>query len=982
MLSALCVSLALTAGQGAAAVDEIQWDRDVRPILSRSCFACHGFDGEARKAKLRLDVDSVREDERGIIVPGDPAASLLLKKVRSSDPQERMPPPEEGDALSREEIAILERWIAEGAVYRGHWSFEPVADPIPPQLPERFGEVKPIDAFVIARLLDAGLEPSPEADRRTLIRRVTFDLTGEPPTPEEIDAYLADTVPGAYERVVDRLLESPAYAERMTLAWMDAARYGDTSVYHADGPRTMWPWRDWVLSAYDRNMPFDRFTLLQLAGDLVPGAGLEGEIASGFHRNNGTSDEGGAIDEELRVSYMVDRVKTTGNVWLGLSIECGQCHDHKYDPIPQEDYYRFFAYFNQADEKGFQTRTGNAPPLVRVPDGDEKRELARLGAERERLMGEYEAEDPPLEAFAAWHLSQRLEILGADSPRLGPWSSLGPLSADNSREAFERDFGPETLVRPLEYGGGGEALAWKPRPQWRDGQVQSLGSASNSAFYLARTLEVEKKRRLVISLGSDDTLSVWLNGKRLHHQEVYRGAGPDQQRLTLELEPGESQLLIKIVNGGGPSAFYFKALESDLSEDVLAALRKPPAQRDPEQRRILWEHYKGQVWAPGRELRERLRAVEEEKVALEARIPTTMVLRDLPGGRQTYVLARGRYDAPIKERPVEPGVLEFLLPLPKDAPPNRLGLARWLVDPAHPLTPRVAVNRYWAMLFGRGLVPTVMDFGSQGEYPSHPLLLDWLARDFVAGGWNVKRTLREIVTSRTYRQASRRRSEPERRDPDNRLLWRGPRFRLQGEFIRDQALAVAGLLVRKVGGPGVKPYQPAGLWNEVSLDRGLRFQQDTGEKLYRKSMYIYWKRSAPMPAMTIFDAPTREKCIVSRQRTNTPLQSLVAMNDVQLIEAARHLAEAMMAAGKDFGTRLDEGFVRCTAHPADEARRQAMQILYERVLESFQGAPERAEALLAVGESPRDEQLDPIEHATWTVLASTLLNLDETLTRD
>jgi len=963
-----------------APLQDLQWDRDVRPILSQHCFACHGFDAAAREADLRLDVPSVHDDERKVVVAGDPDASLLVRRILSADPGEVMPPPEFKDELTEAEKDVLRRWVEQGAVYQEHWAFRPVGDPTPPTVAERHGEPHPIDAFVIARLADAGLEPAPEADDRTLIRRVTLDLTGEPPSPEEVAAYLADVHPDKYARLVDRLLASPAYAERMTLAWMDAARFGDTSVYHADGPRDMWPWRDWVIRAYEENLPFDEFTRWQLAGDLLPDATQDQRVASGFHRNNGTSDEGGAIDEELRVSYMVDRVKTTGNVWLGLSIECSQCHGHKYDPIEQEDYYRFYAYFNQANEKGFQTRGGNAPPLMRVPTLEQTAEFADLEVRVAAAERAFTAAAPTVEALAAWTLTERTELLGLALPALGEWSSLGPFKAGSSKEAFNTSYGPEEQANPLQF--TTTELTWTRRPGWPEGAVQTIGSTANAATYLHRTLTTARATRQVISLGSDDTLSVWLNGERLHHQEVYRGAKADQARIELDLVEGENHLLLKIVNGGGPSGFYFKQHGTALPEPVAAALRAAEPQRDAAQRDVLAAHFKRNVWADGRALGDELDAARQARTGLDGLVKTSMILGDVPGGRQTYVLSRGMYDAPLKDRPIEPGVLEFLLPAADEAPANRLGLAQWMTDPRHPLTPRVAVNRYWSMLFGRGLVTTVMDFGSQGDYPSHPLLLDWLARDFVEHGWDVKRTLRQLVTSRTYRQSSHRRSEQDAFDPENALLGRAARFRLQGEFIRDQALAVSGLLVDQVGGPSVKPYQPAGLWNEVALSNGLRFQRDSGEKLYRKSMYIYWKRSAPMPAMTIFDAPTREKCVVQRQRTNTPLQALVVMNDVQFIEAARHLAAAMMGAGEDFAARVDAGLLRCTSRPADETRLEVLRRVHDETLAEFQAAPDRALALLDVGESPRDEALDPAEHATWTVLASLLLNLDETLTRD
>ena len=962
----------------------LDFSRDVRPILSRNCFPCHGPDSAARQADLRLDRREVLDDPRGIVVPGELEASALVARLRSTDPDFVMPPPDARNRPGADEVEALLRWVREGAPYEDHWSFLPLATASPSGTT---GWARnEVDRFVEEALRERGLTPSPEADRRTLIRRVTLDLTGMPATPGEVASFLADASGDAYERVVDRLLASKAYAERMTLAWMDAARYGDTSVFHADGPRDMWPWRDWVIDAYDRNMPFDRFTLEQLAGDLLPDATREQRIATGFLRNNGTSDEGGAIDEELRVGYMVDRVKTTGNVFLGLSMECAQCHEHKYDPISQEDYYRFYAYFNQSVEPGFQTREGNQAPVVAVPRPEQLAEEARLTAELADLERELDAEAAVARSsaeFASWTRAQRGELLALEDPTLGKWSSIGPFRATSSKLAYDTRWGPEEVARgAIDTSAAVGELSWTARPEWVDGRVHAFPPADNAATYLFRTLEVRDAARRVVSLGSDDTLRVWLNGDEVLAAEVYRGAAPDQDLLALDLAPGVNHLLLQVVNGGGPSGFYFRLLGLALPDEVLGALAVEADARSEEQTGALAAHYARAIAPAGTEKLARVQALQTALDELDAAIPTVMGMEDRPEGRPTYVLRRGQYDAPDETRPVQPGVLEFLLPPRAEAPANRLGLAEWLVDPDHPLTSRVAVNRTWAMLFGTGLVETVMDFGSQGSWPSHPELLDWLARDFVASGWDVKRLLRQVVTSATYRQSSRSRADVAAVDPANRLLARAPRFRLQGEFLRDQALSVAGLLVDRAGGPGVRPYQPAGLWNEVSLDKNVRFTQGTGEELYRKSMYIYWKRSAPMPAMTTLDAPSRETCVVQRQRTNTPLQALVTLNDVQFVEASRHLAQRMLAAGDDFETRLDRGFELCTARPADALRREVCEEVLARELERFRSDPARASELLAVGDSPTAGEHDPAEHAAWTVLASMLLNLDETLNRD
>jgi len=954
----------------------IEFGRAVQPILSKHCYVCHGPDQGTRKAKLRLDLPGIVGEQLGIVVPGLPGDSEFIRRITHESADDRMPPVEESE-LTAEEIQILTRWVEEGAQYQRHWSFESIASPA---LPASADWVRnEIDAFVHHRLIENGLRPSPEADRATLIRRLSLDLCGMPPTPEAVLAFAENDGPKAYEELVDRLLASDAYAERMTLAWLDAARYGDTSVHHADGPRDMWVWRDWVIDAYASNMPFDQFTVEQLAGDLLPSPTRSQRIASGFHRNSPTSDEGGAIDEELRVKYMVDRVKTTSNVWLGLSMECGQCHDHKYDPITKRDYYRFFAFFNQSVEKGFQTRSGNAVPLISVPTGEQERDLAAITASIEAVDAFLQSADPPVSEFESWHAEKRKALLASESPVLAGWHSLGPFQKPSKAAAYNTDHGPEAVDIDIAAEIGGQG--WKPRED-KDGEVHNLGSLGNSAIYLTRTIHCEKAQAATLSLGSDDSIRVWLNGEKVFENDTGRAAAADQDQATIQLPAGESRLLLKIVNGGGPTGYYFKMGGESLPDAVLAAIKEAPGTLDDEAHQVLHSHFVRSGWPAGIEQVALKEAALAKKAELEKAIGTVMVMQDVAETRMTYVLDRGQYDAPRLDESVQPGVLEALLPLPEGAPQNRLGLAQWLVDPDHPLTARVAVNRYWAMIFGRGIVSTVMDFGSQGGRPSHPALLDWLANDFIESGWNVKHMLKQIVMSATYRQESRVNEGTLGLDPENVLLSRAPRFRLQGEFLRDQALAVSRTLVDQVGGPGVKVYQPEGLWNEVALDRNLRFTQDHGEDLYRKSMYIYWKRSAPQPAMATFDTPIRDTCVVQRQVTNTPMQALVTLNDVQFVEAARHLAERLILTETDFNGRLDLAFLLCTAHPATPIARRVLQEVYAEQLDVFRADPEAALALLAMGESGRDETLDPAEHATWTVLASMILNLDETLTRE
>lgn len=963
----------------ANADDVVQFNRDIRPLLSSKCYHCHGPDEGDREADLRLD--KVEEDlaERGVIVPGKPDESELIRRIVSDDADEVMPPPDAKMELTEEEISLLQRWVKQGGEFEGHWAF---ITPRDIQVPIMDGRESPrrneIDHFVQKQLKERGLTPSPEADRRTLIRRATFDLWGLPPTPEAIQEFLNDDRPDAYEHLIDRLLDSPRYGERMTLAWMDAARYGDTSVFHADGPRDMWPWRDWVLRAYNTNMPFDQFTLEQLAGDLLEQPTTDQMVATGFNRNHGTTDEGGAIDEEYRVEYIVDRVKTTSMVWLGLTMECAQCHDHKYDPISQEDYYRFFAFFNQTPEKGMQTRNGNAEPRVLVPTDVQQTKLSDLDRNVAREEDAFVGLTPDKAAVTEWiekHLQKQAE------PVYGTWHQIGPFKAKSRDEAFGKKFGPEKkLDLDKEYG----ELAWAERADWKDGNVYQFEySAEGDTTYLYRTIEAVEPTQLDLSLGSDDTITVWVNSKRVHNNKTNRGAAPDQDKITISLKPGKNDLLMKVCNGTGETGFYFKAGSATLPNDIQEAIELAEEKRSDEQRKKVEEHFKAKVWHEGVEQQQRVADAKKARDDFKKSIPTVMVMKDMSKPRMTYILDRGDYASPKKDQAVRAKPPSFLPQFPEADMESRLGLAKWLTSDDHPLTARVAINRYWTQLFGRGIVSTVADFGSQGAWPSHPELLDYLARDFVASGWDVKRMIRKIVTSHAYRQSSAVTPDHLQKDPLNTLLARSPRLRLPAEFIRDNALSVAGLLVERVGGPGVKPYQPPGLWNEVSLDGNVRFVQDHGDKLYRRTMYTYWKRSSPQPAMMTFDVPTREKCVIQRQRTNTPLQALVTLNDDQFVEAARCFAERLLESDCDCAeTRLDMAFELATGRPADAVRRDLLLELLQTEKNNYEKDAEAATSLLTIGEADRNESLNSAEHAAWTIVASAILNLDETLNKE
>ena len=959
--------------------DLVSFGVDVRPLLSHYCVQCHGPDEEHRKADLQLHTqEGLFSGDMGsrIVVPGKPEDSLLFQRITTHDKDELMPPTDSKKEMAQEEIELIKQWILEGAKWEDHWAFVTPKTPRLPKVQQSDWPKNSIDFFTLSKMEEQGLEPSREADRRTLIRRVCFDLTGLPPSPEDVERFVTDSDPNAYEKLIDSLLASERYGERMTLAWMDAARYGDSSVFHDDGVRFMWPWRDWTIKAYNDNKRFDQFTIEQLAGDQIENANTEQKVASGFNRNHGTTDEGGAIDEEYRVEYNVDRVKTTSNVWLGLTMECAQCHDHKYDPISQKEYYQFYAYFNINSDKGMQTRNGNSAPMIKVPSMMQSEELRNLRNTVKSLKSEKSNREPSLQEMDEWISDNRASEL-PEPPKLGDWYFLGSFEAKDANEAFNKDYGPEKVVDLKKKHTGKE---WEKR-KYDDGKVHTIGLPEKSASYFYRVLKSPSNQKVNASFGSDDAIKVFLNNKQSLANNVNRSPAADQEKSVLNLVKGDNHLLIKIVNNGGQGGFYFKLGGSSLPEAVIANLRQDIL--NAENITKLQEYYKKSVWPLGKEFDAKIKAAEKSANEYDKSIVSVMTMGDLSTPRKTYVLSRGHYASPIKEEEIFPNVPAALPSLPKSAPKKRLSLAKWIMDDDHPLTARVTVNRYWATLFGSGLVSTVADFGTRGALPSHPRLLDYLSRDFADSGWNVKRMFKQILMSATYRQTSSATLDKIDKDPENVYLSRAPRFRLQGEFIRDSALSVSGILNDKLGGPSVKPYQPPRIWNEVALNGGLFYKRDAGQKLYRRSMYTYWKRSAPMPSMVAFDAPTREKCVIQRPRTNTPMQALVTMNDVQFVEAARVFAQRVLnQGGADFDSQLDYAFLLATSRPADELRKSIFRNLYDSQLKEFSRDKKRAEDLLKFGEAKRDKSVDLVQHAAWTTVASAILNLDEVLTKE
>ncbi|MBX3745624.1 MAG: PSD1 domain-containing protein [Verrucomicrobiae bacterium] len=1005
-----------------SASSPIDFNRDIRPILSDNCFACHGPDEKERKGRLRLDLreDALRpgRSRELPIVPGQPDASEVMLRVRAPNPNDIMPPPESGKSLSPDQIALLERWISEGAEYLEHWAFVPPKRPPVPPIPPSQGAISqdaapnPIDAFLAARRHREDLTPAPEADRPTLIRRATLTLTGLPPTPEEIDAFLADDSPKAYERLVDRLLDSPRFGERMAVDWLDAARYADTHGYHLDSGRDMTAWRDWVIRAFNDNLPFDQFTVEQLAGDLLPNATRSQKIASGFNRNHMINYEGGAIPEEYHYTYLVDRVNTTSTVWLGLTMACAQCHDHKYDPLSEKEFYRFYAFFDNVPERGLDGNRGNAAPLLKLPTPEQEAELARLNHSLDEAQQRL---NNALPAIDAAQLDWERQLQSAQPP--AAWVTVLPTSLSAAGGASfqalddqsfrvtgpnpDRDTYSLTFSNPLPAltAVRVEALTDRSLPQRGPGRSANGNFVLTAARLDADGSPLPWKRASASHSQNGYPVDAALDGRSntgwavdgaigRSNSAVLELAAPAAPAapltLTLDFQSGFGQhaigrLRLAVTGSADPHA------ASDLPDDLRLALAKPTGDRTDDERARIRRHYREQISDDHRRLADAVAASRRARDEFDAKIPTTMIMAERDEPRETFMRLRGEYDK-LGEK-VTPGTPAALPPLPPDQPPNRLTLARWLVDPKHPLTARVTVNRFWQSVFGTGLVTTPEDFGSQGAWPTHPELLDWLAREFIETGWNMKHLHRLMLTSTAYRQSSRITPELHQRDPDNLLLARGPRFRLQAEFIRDQALAISGLLNPVIGGHSVSPYQPEGLWEELSMREDSKnfsaqfFVQSTGEDLYRRSMYTFWKRSSPPPQMTTFDAPDRETCTVRRPRTNTPLQALILLNDPTYIEASRKLAERLLARPGSDAERVAHAFRLATARLPSPSEQAILLRILDEQRAHYRAHPRAAEDLLSNGEAPRDLTLDSAELAAWTMLSSAILNLDETVTK-
>jgi hypothetical protein len=1000
---------------------DIQFNRDVRPILSDKCYVCHGPDAASKHVPFRLDSEAAAKVDLGggrhAIVEGNPDSSELVKRVAAEKPGMRMPPASSGLALNASEIATLREWVAEGAKWQKHWSFIP---PVRPDVPAMKGARNPIDAFVRAKLEREGLSPSPEAKRETLIRRVTLDLTGLPPTPAEIDAFLSDKSPDAYEKAVDRLLKSPAYGERMAFRWLDAARYADTNGYQFDGERIMWRWRDWVIDAFNRNQPFNQFARDQIAGDMLPHATLDQKIATGFNRNHRANTEDGIIPEEYAVEYVVDRVETTSAVFMGLTMGCARCHNHKYDPFTQKEFYQMFAYFNNVAEQGRAMKYGNSEPMIPAPTRDQQKALDAVESRYHQVEESLHKND----ASIAQGEQQWAQTLGSTPVYWTPARDLNA-TAIFGRDGLAGMFDGKTFVyRPgaaqFDIENPFSISAWIYSDDTPDGSVVTRMADNPKGKGFGVHLDKGKVHVNFTSNWVDDAIRVEtervLEPKHWHHIAVtYSGSRmADGVHVYIDGHREKTKVLLdnlyrplrnagkvfdeplRIGAGWGPERrfrgridevrIYSRVLaERDLAvlarrESVNEIARKSATQRaDAESFELRSAYLASAAPASIRDLAGQLDQILDERAKLEATFPTVMVMAEADPPKTTTLLVRGAYDHPGEK--VAPGVPSVLPPLPSGAPNNRLGFAEWLIAPDNPVLARVTVNRFWQMYFGTGIVKTVEDFGSQGEWPSNPELLDWLATQFVDSGWDVKALQKLIVTSATYRQSSEASPELLQRDPENRLLARGPRFRLPAEMIRDQALSAAGLLVEKIGGPSVKPYQPEGLWKEISM-QDMDYVQGHGEDLYRRSLYTFWKRTIAPPEMINFDAANREACVVRETRTNTPLQALNLMNDVTYVEAARFIGQRMMKeGGASESSRLSYGFRLVTGHAPSQAQLDVLASSLHFHRDYFSDAA-RVDAYLAQGESRPDPQLDRRELAAFASIGSLLLNMDEVMTKE
>ncbi len=1045
----------------ASAQEQVSFNQQVRPILTDICFNCHGPDAAATEGGARLDSfeAATGEGDSGdpIVVPGDSANSGLVKRILDAD--DPMPPADFEKQLTDEQKQILKDWVDQGAKYESHWAFIPPTRPTLPDVKNKAWPRTPIDRFVLAKLESEGLEPTDPASKSTLIRRLALDLTGLPPTVEQVERFLDDDSEDAYERLVDRLLASPNFGERMAIPWLDYARYADSNGFQTDTSRHMWAWRDWVINAYNRNLPFDRFTVEQIAGDMLPNPSRAQRIATGFNRNHRLNGEGGRIVDEWFVETVIDRVETTGMTWLGLTFNCCRCHDHKYDPISQKEFFQMFAFFNSVEESGVLAPKGkngdNSPPLLELttPAMEAKikefeSQIAAADATSKKLI------ETESELVTQWVNSLKFDATSDKSI----WSIAKPKKVSGERGVkFERKSDGSYLAKgknpaktvytieiPLPKSKSPitavmlEAIQDDSLPQ------KLLGRSSNGNFVLTDfTMEV-RPAKTKAGAGDDQPESIPVEFQRAQadyeqdgwtafsvitpKSKIERGKNKGWATNGFESKPGaanrimfvasqpidapaDSVAVIKIFHQSRHAShsigrFRIQTTSEDADKVVLGDVLIPkditdilaiaPKDRSKKQTTMLNAFYRSSIPNPIKAAEKKVSDLNAELKVYRDRLPTTMVMQE-GKKRQAFILERGEYDQ--KGDKVERGVPNFLPPMAEGQTMDRLGLAKWITDPGNPLTARVWVNRTWALFFGNGIVKTTENFGTQAEFPSHPELLDWMAVEFIeakhlpdvggqsAQSWDMKAFIKMLVTSSTYRQSSRVTPDQVERDPENRLLSRGPRFRLTGELIRDQALAVSGLLVNKIGGPSVRPYMPERVWDETSVYGDLRnYKHDTGDGRYRRSLYTIWKRTAAPPSMLLFDAPSREVCTVKRSKTNTPLQALSLLNEITYVEAAQGLAKQMIRSkGESPKQKIAHGFKIITARDATETELNVLLGGFQMDLDNFQKDESAAKAFLQSVDESATSSLKPSEyalHAAYGLTANVLLNLDEFVSRE
>jgi Protein of unknown function (DUF1553)/Protein of unknown function (DUF1549)/Concanavalin A-like lectin/glucanases superfamily/Planctomycete cytochrome C len=1050
--------LSLTVISAARAQTTIEYNRDVRPILAENCFACHGPDSASRKAGLRLDQREAAIKKKAF-KPGNAKDSELISRITSSDVEKIMPPPKAHKKLTQAQKDTLTRWIAEGAEYQSHWS---LIAPKRPELPKVKNETwvrNPIDRFILAELEKRGLKPAPEADRRTLARRLSLDLIGLPPIPAEVEAFVNDKSPDAYEKFVDHLMKSPHWGEHRARYWLDAARYADTHGIHFDNFREIHAYRDWVINAFNKNQRFDQFTIEQIAGDLLPKPTMDQLIATGFNRCNITSNEGGLIPEEYLVMYTRDRTETVAAVWLGMTMNCCTCHDHKFDPISQKDFYAMSAFFNNTTQGAMDGNISNTPPIIFVPKSEDRARWDALAKDLAELRGKIaERKKDAQGEFDDWVSQANADDVAA----MIPTDKLTLHARLNEAQGKTASFTIAGRPRDAELKDGYDWIAGKGtpktftiKPSGNSIEFADVGDfEKDQGFSIGGWVKLARRGNTgAIAARMDNPpqhrgWDFWMENDKVGMHIINDWPG-NALKVTSKtpLQPGQWQHVLVTYDGSSKAAgvkvyingvaqmldvftdklsasiksavpfkvgqrhaserlkdtslqdlrIYDRTLKSSeamqLAKSSKAAdfLAKPADKRTPQERNELFDWWLAAVDAPYRTLNEKVAGVQQEEATMKSRGTTAHVMSERKDEPTAYILFRGDYDK--RRAQVKAATPSALPPMPAELPRNRLGFAQWLLRPEHPLTTRVTVNRFWQEIYGNGLVKSSGDFGIMGEMPTHPELLDWLAVEFMSPAslprergeeWDIKRFFKLMVTSATYRQSSNVTKESLEKDRDNRWLSRAPRYRMDAEMIRDYALASSGILVRKIGGPSVKPYMPDGVWEAVGMigSNTRDYRRDTGEKLYRRSMYTFWKRAAPPASMDILNAPNRETCTTRRDRTNTPLQALVTLNDVQFIEAARFLAQTAL---KDGGTteanKIDFIARRLLARPFRDAELKVVQESLADLQAHYKTRLEEARKLINVGESRPDAAIDPGTLAAWTMLVNELMNLDEVLNK-